>query len=360
VRREHAQEFTEALDMIGAGWYRQAVLAGQMGVPEALGLSWVQWVERYMPKLKLVMRDRQAVIAELAEQEIDGKTLSNRQIAAVLGIEESTVRLDRGTKKQRPADKSAEAVPSTSTEAEVDDLCADKSALTPDSSERAERITRDNRAEQKRADRADQEAAVIDVPAPEIRPGRLGTALADVQAVDLVFTDPPYPREHLPVWTDLGVWAAGALKPGALLVAYSGQYHLPEVMQRLGAHLTYQWLGWIATTGPQVAVHQRPIMSGGKPLLIFSNGSLQEPFRSRRIFDVATSTSRTRELHTWEQNEAPAAYYIDALTRRGELVVDPFVGSGTFALVAKRLGRRFVGCDIDPQAVSTAQERLAA
>jgi len=40
-------------------------------------------------------------------------------------------------------------------------------------------------------------------------------------------------------------------------------------------------------------------------------------------------------------------------------VLDPFVGSGTTAVAAVRLGRRFVGFDIGPSQVDSAKRRLA-
>lgn len=45
-------------------------------------------------------------------------------------------------------------------------------------------------------------------------------------------------------------------------------------------------------------------------------------------------------------------------SRVGDLVVDPFLGSGTTAVAALDDGRRFMGCDIDPQYVAMAQMRL--
>ncbi len=42
----------------------------------------------------------------------------------------------------------------------------------------------------------------------------------------------------------------------------------------------------------------------------------------------------------------------------GDLVIDPFVGSGTTSVVARALGRRFWGCDRNPTAVARAQARL--
>jgi hypothetical protein len=288
--------------------------------------------------------------------ELTREGLSNRQIAAVVGVDEGTVRTDKRAENSAPAPEKG------TVDGGAEEVVAENSA-PPDieaESKTKARKQRDQKAAAKREDKQRREAAVRDIPTPDSRHGQLSKALADVADVDLIFTDPPYPREFLPAWTELAAWAARALKPGALLLAYSGQYHLLEVMERVSAHLEYQWLGWIATTGPQVAVHQRPIMSGGKPLLIFSNGRLAEPFSKRRFFDSIDSERRTRERHTWEQAEGPAAYYIETLTERGELVVDPFLGSGTFAYVAAKLERRFVGCDADEAAVTITHERLAA
>lgn len=44
----------------------------------------------------------------------------------------------------------------------------------------------------------------------------------------------------------------------------------------------------------------------------------------------------------------------------GDLVLDPFLGSGTTAVVAAKLGRRFVGCEIAPEYVEIAKARLYA
>ena len=51
-------------------------------------------------------------------------------------------------------------------------------------------------------------------------------------------------------------------------------------------------------------------------------------------------------------------YVIENLSYENDLVVDPFLGSGTTAVAAKRLGRRFVGCDEDEASVNTTLTRL--
>jgi site-specific DNA-methyltransferase (adenine-specific) len=42
----------------------------------------------------------------------------------------------------------------------------------------------------------------------------------------------------------------------------------------------------------------------------------------------------------------------------GDLVLDPFIGSGTTAVVAKRMGRRFIGFEINPDYCELARRRV--
>jgi site-specific DNA-methyltransferase (adenine-specific) len=45
---------------------------------------------------------------------------------------------------------------------------------------------------------------------------------------------------------------------------------------------------------------------------------------------------------------------------RGELIADPFTGSGTTGVAALRLGRRFLGWEMDPRYAAMARKRLEA
>ncbi len=53
-----------------------------------------------------------------------------------------------------------------------------------------------------------------------------------------------------------------------------------------------------------------------------------------------------------------AAHFIQLHTRPGDLVVDPFMGGGSTAEACKRLGRRFLGVELDPQWLDLAINRL--
>jgi hypothetical protein len=60
-----------------------------------------------------------------------------------------------------------------------------------------------------------------------------------------------------------------------------------------------------------------------------------------------------------QKNELLLERIIEASSRPGDLVADFFLGSGTTAAVAQRLGRRWIGADINLGAIHTAAARLA-
>jgi modification methylase len=87
--------------------------------------------------------------------------------------------------------------------------------------------------------------------------------------------------------------------------------------------------------------------------------------RSDWTFALCTGEERLKtrdgkKLHPTQKPEALVARVILAASRPGEVVLDPFLGSGTTGAVAKRLGRRFIGIERDQRYVSAARARIAA
>jgi site-specific DNA-methyltransferase (adenine-specific) len=62
--------------------------------------------------------------------------------------------------------------------------------------------------------------------------------------------------------------------------------------------------------------------------------------------------------HPTQKPEKLLAKIILASTNKGDLVFDPFLGSGTTAVVAKKLGRKFTGIEIDEYYCALALKRL--
>jgi DNA modification methylase len=70
--------------------------------------------------------------------------------------------------------------------------------------------------------------------------------------------------------------------------------------------------------------------------------------------------ARERLGYPTQKPEALLERIVEAASNPGDLVLDPFLGSGTTAVVALRLGRAFVGCDRSPDAIAVTQARLDA
>jgi len=66
------------------------------------------------------------------------------------------------------------------------------------------------------------------------------------------------------------------------------------------------------------------------------------------------------KAHSTQKPEALLHRVILASTKKGDVVLDPFFGSGTTGAVAKRLGRHFIGIERDPGYARLARARIAA
>jgi modification methylase len=87
--------------------------------------------------------------------------------------------------------------------------------------------------------------------------------------------------------------------------------------------------------------------------------------RSDWLFPICTGNERLkdatgRKAHPTQKPEALLHRILTATTRPGDVVLDPFFGSGTTGAVARRLGRHFVGVEREQAYIDVAQARIAA
>lgn len=72
---------------------------------------------------------------------------------------------------------------------------------------------------------------------------------------------------------------------------------------------------------------------------------------------------REENLHKEHPASFPeryAIYFIESFTEPGDIVLDPFVGSGTTANVANRMDRKYIGIDISEKYCELAKEQIVA
>jgi len=176
-------------------------------------------------------------------------------------------------------------------------------------------------------------------------------------SVDVIITDPPYPREHLLLYEMLAERAGRLLRPGGSLFAMVGQSYLPEIMAMLTAHLTYHWtIAYTTPGGQSVQLWQRKVNTFWKPVLWFANGE----YEGKWVGDVVKSAvnDNDKRFHRWGQSETGFADLVTRVTEPGDMILDPFCGAGTTGVVALALGRRFIGIDIDGAAIAAALARI--
>jgi len=217
---------------------------------------------------------------------------------------------------------------------------------------------------------------------------------------DLVFADPPFnigytydlyrdkmPYEHYVDWTRQ--WMAAcrhALKPaGSFYIAIGDEYAAEVRMIGREMGLTLRnWIVWHYTFGQNT---KEKFSRSHAHIFYFVCDPKDFTFNDRQIrFPSARHTIyKDRRGHplgrlpddTWDEYprvcgtfreragwhgcqmpEALLARIIRASSNQGDIVLDPFAGSGTTLAAAAKLGRHFVGIDISPEYVTQCQARV--
>ena len=219
---------------------------------------------------------------------------------------------------------------------------------------------------------------------------------------DLCFADPPYnlaklysgyddaqsEHEYL-AWCDR--WLAGlarALKPGGSLFVLNlpkwAMHHAATLNRFLDFHCWIVWdalseprgklmpahyaLLWYTKPGAPPVVNELPPIDAPKYCLrpsCIQKRKVAGDDDKVPVTDIWWDIHRIkhkcgRDAHPCQLPEQLLERIIRLATRPGNVVFDPFGGTGTTGLVAQRLGRQFVLTELDPHYVRIATARLAA
>ena len=197
--------------------------------------------------------------------------------------------------------------------------------------------------------------AVIDI---DFRLGDFETVFADLPdgSVDCIITDPPYPYEFIEVWSKLSRFAKRVLKPNGFCIAYSGQMYLPEVMQRMSENLDYYWTFALLHAGQSQLIYPRNVFCGWKPLLVFQNGYKK---LHTQVDDTIKGSGREKGGHDWQQGEEELNGVIEKFTNIGDLILEPFAGSGTTIIAALKNKRRIIAAEIDENTYNISKAKVS-
>ena len=177
-------------------------------------------------------------------------------------------------------------------------------------------------------------------------------------SIDLIFTDPPYQRGWLPFYEPLGKIAFRVLKEGGSLVMYAGHYALPQIFDYTkNSGLKYWWEIVVTHPGSSARMFSRNVSVTYKPLLRYAKGL--RPKILEFIKDSVESKRPDKTIHLWIQSTDEAEHVISKLTNPNDVVLDPLIGTGTTAIAALKLNRRFIGIDVSAEMLATARHRIS-
>ncbi|MFK8851318.1 DNA-methyltransferase [Streptomyces sp. Ac-502] len=145
--------------------------------------------------------------------------------------------------------------------------------------------------------------------------------------------------------------AAKTLRPGGIVLIFADWRRMPD-------------LGYMATTvGLRASTcvawtRKRPgtgdlLRSAWDPILVASRGTPDAVDRAA-IPNVIEADYPAKRRHPYEKPPAVYQHILQRIARPGELVIDPFAGSGSSRTAAAALGLTWRGCDIDPAYAQTA------
>ena len=184
---------------------------------------------------------------------------------------------------------------------------------------------------------------------------RAGLKELENESVDFLITDPPYPREYIPLYGDLSLLASRVLKPGGSLIVMIGQSYMPEVIEQLGRYMSYYWVMPYLTPGYGAPIlFQKRVNTFWKPVLWYVKGE----YKGDYIGDVLRSPESDKRFHEWGQSLGGMLDIVERLTNPGDVILDPFLGGGTTGAAAVIKGRKFIGTDIEAKNVEISRTRI--
>jgi len=196
-------------------------------------------------------------------------------------------------------------------------------------------------------------------------------------AVDAVITDPPYGTHDLgggygrrQLWSidgrngrkienDIDLSMIDAAYPEFRRLVINGWaavfYAARKTPQFVASTSSEEWFGNLVwdKAAPGLGYH---IRYSHEDIAIFRLGS---PHRPQDAIISVIRAPRVSKLHPHEKPPSLIRPIIDWVSSKGAVVLDPFMGSGTTGVACMQLGRRFIGCEIDPSYFDIAAKRIA-
>lgn len=173
--------------------------------------------------------------------------------------------------------------------------------------------------------------------------------------IDLIYTDPPYPKQYKQLYFDLGKHSQRILKVGGSLLMIIPHYSIHEILPEVSKYLKWRWLMCMwqnASSHPRMAMG---IEVTWKPI----GWWVKEKWPNERGFvkDSFETISGEKKLHKWQQNMEWSNYLLK-FSKPGDVILDPMMCTGTVGVTCVQNNRDFIGVEIDKDMYDIAKERI--
>ena len=85
---------------------------------------------------------------------------------------------------------------------------------------------------------------------------------------------------------------------------------------------------------------------------------INDDYYPESILRISGASMRSERQHPTQKPVELMEYLIRTYSNENELILDPFLGSGTTAVACKKLNRCFIGIEISPEYCAIAKQRL--
>lgn len=192
------------------------------------------------------------------------------------------------------------------------------------------------------------------------------------KSIDLVLTDPPYNAgreysndnlgdiEYIDFTNKyLNECNRVLTENGNLAIIIGVKYQKPITMW-LFNNMNYCWeFVWWKSNG---MLNGKSTFSKFEKVLWFSKGEgtyyRQKP-EYTDVWNIPIRPQTNNYGHPTPKDIKGISRILKLLSKKGDLVLDPFMGSGTTGVACKELGRSFIGIEIDKGYFDIAQKRIA-
>ena len=177
------------------------------------------------------------------------------------------------------------------------------------------------------------------------------------ESIDLVLTDPPYGKVGILLYKTIGKYSSIILKNNKFLVVYASDYWLDKIFPIMLEYLNYFYLFHSLHSRGKASVFPRKIFAGAKSILVFTKGKPKYFKWTTNVLDFHKKEKSHRK-DNWEQIEEDAIFFLKNYSQKNDIILDPLSGSGTTCIAAEKLGRRWIGIEINPEYCEISKKRI--